>query len=226
MRVPSWDQGSVRWNEVECVTLQSVCLSDLKWTASTDWLCSTPCHCRTHLWPTTLLWNGIRRWDSPFPMLPTPWKIISHVKLLIVARFRGTSPSDRVSLCGLKHKTFKAVLYKHFHLLSTSVFHILSTSVFAAIELKNVKITPHSIKVLVGDTLYLNCSGETSYNGRINFTWGFPRMAVSNVSMLHFFLWAALFKAYDTALPFFRTITTMYLKKKAPLLWFFLWATP
>ncbi|KAG8003939.1 Vascular endothelial growth factor receptor kdr-like [Nibea albiflora] len=43
-------------------------------------------------------------------------------------------------------------------------------------ELKNVRITPErSVKVLVGDTLSLNCTGETSYNGRINFTWDFPR---------------------------------------------------
>ncbi|XP_076595500.1 vascular endothelial growth factor receptor kdr-like [Chaetodon auriga] len=41
--------------------------------------------------------------------------------------------------------------------------------------LKNVKITPDRVRVLVGDTLNLNCTGETTYNGRINFTWEFPR---------------------------------------------------
>ncbi|XP_042274439.1 vascular endothelial growth factor receptor kdr-like isoform X3 [Thunnus maccoyii] len=41
--------------------------------------------------------------------------------------------------------------------------------------LKNVKITPDRARVLVGDTLILNCTGETTYNGRINFTWDFPR---------------------------------------------------
>ncbi|XP_038554737.1 vascular endothelial growth factor receptor kdr-like [Micropterus salmoides] len=41
--------------------------------------------------------------------------------------------------------------------------------------LKNVKITPDRVRVLVGDTLILNCTGETTYNGRINFTWHFPR---------------------------------------------------
>ncbi|XP_028271700.1 vascular endothelial growth factor receptor kdr-like [Parambassis ranga] len=40
--------------------------------------------------------------------------------------------------------------------------------------LNNVRITPERVKVLVGDTLILNCSGETTYNGRINFTWDFP----------------------------------------------------
>uniref|UniRef100_A0A665XCL3 receptor protein-tyrosine kinase n=1 Tax=Echeneis naucrates TaxID=173247 RepID=A0A665XCL3_ECHNA len=41
--------------------------------------------------------------------------------------------------------------------------------------LNNVKITPERVRVLVGDTLLLNCTGETTYNGRINFTWDFPR---------------------------------------------------
>uniref|UniRef100_A0A1A8CTU0 receptor protein-tyrosine kinase n=2 Tax=Nothobranchius kadleci TaxID=1051664 RepID=A0A1A8CTU0_NOTKA len=40
--------------------------------------------------------------------------------------------------------------------------------------LKNVKITPEHTKVLVGHTLVLNCSGETTHNGRITFTWDFP----------------------------------------------------
>ncbi|XP_037531691.1 vascular endothelial growth factor receptor kdr-like [Nematolebias whitei] len=44
-----------------------------------------------------------------------------------------------------------------------------------ASNLKNVMITPDRVKVLVGDTLILNCSGETDSNGRINFTWDFPR---------------------------------------------------
>ncbi|KAM8732613.1 vascular endothelial growth factor receptor kdr-like [Acanthopagrus schlegelii] len=41
--------------------------------------------------------------------------------------------------------------------------------------LKNVKIDHERVRVLVGDTLVLNCTGETTYNGRINFTWEFPR---------------------------------------------------
>ncbi|KAG7465088.1 hypothetical protein MATL_G00172480 [Megalops atlanticus] len=40
--------------------------------------------------------------------------------------------------------------------------------------LRNVKITPTHTKLLVGDTLTLNCSGETTYNGRINFTYVRP----------------------------------------------------
>ncbi|XP_056131133.1 vascular endothelial growth factor receptor kdr-like isoform X2 [Lampris incognitus] len=43
--------------------------------------------------------------------------------------------------------------------------------------LKNLKITPDHVRLLVGNTLTLNCSGETTYNGRINFTWEFPKRA-------------------------------------------------
>ncbi|KAG7225783.1 hypothetical protein INR49_014434 [Caranx melampygus] len=41
--------------------------------------------------------------------------------------------------------------------------------------LKNVKITADRVTLLVGETLVLNCTGETTYNGRINFTWDFPK---------------------------------------------------
>ncbi|XP_038159897.1 vascular endothelial growth factor receptor kdr-like isoform X1 [Cyprinodon tularosa] len=40
--------------------------------------------------------------------------------------------------------------------------------------LKNVKITPKRVKVLVGDTLILNCRGQASLNGKIQFSWDFP----------------------------------------------------
>lgn len=50
---------------------------------------------------------------------------------------------------------------------------------FAALVLNNVKVTPDRVKLLVGDTLILNCTGETTHNGRINFTWDFPRKKVS-----------------------------------------------
>ncbi|XP_057205834.1 vascular endothelial growth factor receptor kdr-like [Triplophysa rosa] len=42
-------------------------------------------------------------------------------------------------------------------------------------ELKNVRLEPERPKVLVGDTLVLNCSGETTYNGRIHFEWQFNK---------------------------------------------------
>ncbi|XP_077387767.1 vascular endothelial growth factor receptor kdr-like isoform X2 [Festucalex cinctus] len=41
--------------------------------------------------------------------------------------------------------------------------------------LEDVTITPERVKVLVGDTLFLNCTGVTTYGERISFTWDFPR---------------------------------------------------
>ncbi|XP_013860694.1 vascular endothelial growth factor receptor kdr-like [Austrofundulus limnaeus] len=42
--------------------------------------------------------------------------------------------------------------------------------------LKNVKLTSDHVKLLAGDTLSLNCSGETGRNERIIFSWDFPRL--------------------------------------------------
>ncbi|XP_014857036.1 PREDICTED: vascular endothelial growth factor receptor kdr-like isoform X1 [Poecilia mexicana] len=42
-------------------------------------------------------------------------------------------------------------------------------------NINNLKVTPDHVKVLVGDTLVLNCSGETGPNGRIKFIWVFPK---------------------------------------------------
>ncbi|XP_061541991.1 vascular endothelial growth factor receptor kdr-like isoform X1 [Phycodurus eques] len=41
--------------------------------------------------------------------------------------------------------------------------------------LENVTITPERVRVLVGDTLFLNCTGVTTFGERISFTWDFPR---------------------------------------------------
>ncbi|RXN07406.1 vascular endothelial growth factor receptor kdr-like protein [Labeo rohita] len=48
-----------------------------------------------------------------------------------------------------------------------------------AVELKNIGIKPERPKVLVGDTLVLNCSAETSYNGRIDFKWEFHKARIN-----------------------------------------------
>lgn len=42
-------------------------------------------------------------------------------------------------------------------------------------DLNNVKITPDQVKLLVGESLFLNCTGETASNGLIEFTWDFPK---------------------------------------------------
>nr|XP_057909086.1 vascular endothelial growth factor receptor kdr-like [Doryrhamphus excisus]XP_057909093.1 vascular endothelial growth factor receptor kdr-like [Doryrhamphus excisus] len=41
--------------------------------------------------------------------------------------------------------------------------------------LDKVTVSPERVRVLVGDTLVLNCSGQTTFNERISFTWDFPR---------------------------------------------------
>ncbi|KAJ8351229.1 hypothetical protein SKAU_G00227050 [Synaphobranchus kaupii] len=46
-------------------------------------------------------------------------------------------------------------------------------------RLTNVRITPERVKLLIGDTLRLTCSGETTFNGRIGFTWSFPRRTLN-----------------------------------------------
>ncbi|XP_052005514.1 vascular endothelial growth factor receptor kdr-like [Xyrauchen texanus] len=45
--------------------------------------------------------------------------------------------------------------------------------------LENVRIEPEHTKVLVGDYLYLNCSGETTYNGRMEFEWQFHNSTIN-----------------------------------------------
>ncbi|KAJ8015680.1 hypothetical protein DPEC_G00028620 [Dallia pectoralis] len=47
-------------------------------------------------------------------------------------------------------------------------------------QLDKVKITPEETMLLVGETLVLNCSGETTYNGLINFTWEYPTPPVNH----------------------------------------------
>ncbi|XP_052011076.1 vascular endothelial growth factor receptor kdr-like [Xyrauchen texanus] len=41
--------------------------------------------------------------------------------------------------------------------------------------LQNVRIEPERVKVLVGDSLDLSCSGETTFNGRMEFEWQFHK---------------------------------------------------
>ncbi|XP_008324956.1 vascular endothelial growth factor receptor kdr-like isoform X2 [Cynoglossus semilaevis] len=107
---------------------------------------------------------------------------------------RTTSPDAVVTLIGWRTtghnnvtgmewdpKVGFRIPYKHYITLNCKTvingrsFHSLYYPYVQAKELKNVKITPDRIKVLVGDTLILNCTGETEYNGRINFTWEIPQ---------------------------------------------------
>ncbi|MCJ8734048.1 hypothetical protein PDJAM_G00230930 [Pangasius djambal] len=45
--------------------------------------------------------------------------------------------------------------------------------------LNNVRIAPEHPRVLVGDTLTLSCSADTTFNGRIQFDWKFPYNPIS-----------------------------------------------
>lgn len=72
------------------------------------------------------------------------------------------------------------VLFFFWYLLCTlhssyTCFHLV------ALVLENVKITPDRVKILVGETLVLNCTGETTFNGRLQLDWDFPRAKVSHI---------------------------------------------
>ncbi|XP_047440846.1 vascular endothelial growth factor receptor kdr-like [Mugil cephalus] len=137
--------------------------------------------------------------EQPFvnPQTRTPdfLGIFRH-ETSIVIPCRTTSPHAAVTLTGdphlseevLKEKVWDpevgyripygpAVFYRLFT-CSTAVngreFRLSYIPQRQSLVLNNVKITPNRVRLLVGQTLVLNCSGETTYNGRINFTWDFP----------------------------------------------------
>ncbi|KAM3612979.1 uncharacterized protein V6R79_018245 [Siganus canaliculatus] len=138
--------------------------------------------------------------ERPFVDLhdPTPdvLGIYRHESSLVVP-CRTSSPDARVTLTGfpaLSDKIVKEMVwdpkvgfkipygpYVVYSLLTcrTEVngreFKSMYIPTRQTLVLNNVKITPDRVRVLVGDTLILNCTGETTYNGRINFTWDFPR---------------------------------------------------
>lgn len=137
--------------------------------------------------------------EQPFvkPCYPTPevLGIYRHETSLVVP-CRTTSPDIAVSLTGLPPLSQEAIQetvwdpkvgftipygpYNMYSILTCNT--VVNGQEFQStyfpqrltLHLDNVKITPERIRVLVGDTLVLNCSGETTYNGRLNFTWDFP----------------------------------------------------
>ncbi|TRY97973.1 hypothetical protein DNTS_000300 [Danionella cerebrum] len=114
---------------------------------------------------------------------------------------RTTSPNQHVTLETMNpvpdhlkskvewdpKKGFKVPLEPHdsYHMIKclTRVGSTEISSVYIllrfTLELKNIAITPERAKVLVGDTLILNCTAETSYNGRIEFEWLFHKRQIS-----------------------------------------------
>ncbi|XP_076877253.1 vascular endothelial growth factor receptor kdr-like [Brachyhypopomus gauderio] len=51
-------------------------------------------------------------------------------------------------------------------------------------KLVNVRIAPQHPRVLVGDTLVLNCTGETTYNGKVDFEWDFPGKPINRTFLV------------------------------------------
>uniref|UniRef100_A0A0S7F435 Platelet-derived growth factor receptor-like protein n=1 Tax=Poeciliopsis prolifica TaxID=188132 RepID=A0A0S7F435_9TELE len=138
---------------------------------------------------------------QPFvePHTPTPLILsIYGEETLLVVPCRTTSPDAVVRLIAyppLSRETDKEkvwdpkvgfkIPYTYYTLLtcSTEVGGIQFQSSYIphrfSKDINDLKVTPDRVKVLVGDTLVLNCSGETRPNGRIRFTWDFPKLKVS-----------------------------------------------
>uniref|UniRef100_A0A3Q3VUQ2 receptor protein-tyrosine kinase n=1 Tax=Mola mola TaxID=94237 RepID=A0A3Q3VUQ2_MOLML len=138
--------------------------------------------------------------ERPFvePHNSTPYILgIYRQETSLVVPCRTSSPDTIVSLTGVPHiseKITKEMVWDpkvgfKIPYSSETTYSMLtcdatingqrSKSVYIPIRrtlvLNNVKVTPDRVKLLVGDTLILNCTGETTHNGRINFTWDFPR---------------------------------------------------
>ncbi|KAM9356682.1 vascular endothelial growth factor receptor kdr-like [Symphorus nematophorus] len=138
--------------------------------------------------------------EQPFvePHYPTPYilGIYRHESRLVVP-CRTSSPDTRVTLRGVPPLSEEIVKkmkwdskvgfeipygpYTVYSMITCNTvvngqeFKSLYIPKRQTLVLNNVKITPDRVRVLVGETLVLNCTGETTYNGRINFTWEFPR---------------------------------------------------
>uniref|UniRef100_A0A8C4HPV6 receptor protein-tyrosine kinase n=1 Tax=Dicentrarchus labrax TaxID=13489 RepID=A0A8C4HPV6_DICLA len=141
-------------NEVECITLQSVWLTDQCHQMGTD--------------KTSLLYS------LSLQLPPLSDKIVNEMVWDSKVGFRipyGPYTSYSMLTCntmvkGSEHKSMYIPMRP-----SESVVFL---------------ITPDRVRLLVGDTLILNCTGETTYNGRINFTWDFPRknaLVLPNITM-------------------------------------------
>ncbi|XP_072251611.1 vascular endothelial growth factor receptor kdr-like isoform X2 [Leuresthes tenuis] len=149
---------------------------------------------------TTSTYVFVQDPEQPFvePWYPTPYilGIYRHETSLVIP-CRTSSPHAVVNLTGNMHSSEKInkemvwdpkvgfrIPYGPFTMYSLLTCNtVVSGRQFQSIyipqrqtlSLKNVTVTPERVKVLVGDNVVLNCSGVTTYNGRINFTWEFPR---------------------------------------------------
>ncbi|XP_027864871.1 vascular endothelial growth factor receptor kdr-like isoform X1 [Xiphophorus couchianus] len=131
---------------------------------------------------------------EPHTLTPLILSIYQHDTSLVVP-CRTTSPDAVVRLRAnpnLSRETDKEkvwdpkvgfkIPYAYYELLTCSTevggihFHSSYIPRKFSTDVNDLKVTPDRVKVLVGDTLVLNCSGETSPNGRIKFTWDFPKL--------------------------------------------------
>uniref|UniRef100_A0A667YK12 receptor protein-tyrosine kinase n=1 Tax=Myripristis murdjan TaxID=586833 RepID=A0A667YK12_9TELE len=116
---------------------------------------------------------------------------ISRDETSIVVPCRTSSPDTNVSLTGVRWDpevgfTIPYGPYTTYYFL-TCVTKVNGSEVTSTYiphrwenKLKKVTITPSRIRVLVGSNFTLNCTGESTYNGRINFTWEFPKRIVKH----------------------------------------------
>uniref|UniRef100_A0A3B4AYX6 receptor protein-tyrosine kinase n=1 Tax=Periophthalmus magnuspinnatus TaxID=409849 RepID=A0A3B4AYX6_9GOBI len=125
---------------------------------------------------------------EPFPAIPFAiWTLRNETSLTIPCR--TSSPDAVVTLSSVSSNIFEEMkwdpkvgfkipygrdAYYDWITCHTEVNGHIFTPI-----LQNVKITPDHVKLLAGDLLVLNCTGETSSSVRINFTWDFPRKTVS-----------------------------------------------
>lgn len=85
----------------------------------------------------------------------------------------------------LRNYLLKSVIknYKSFFHDITWIHVDTSCSWCLATDLKNIAIKPERPRVVVGDSLILNCSAETTYNGYLDFKWQLPKGQVSYQEM-------------------------------------------
>ncbi|KAM9849678.1 vascular endothelial growth factor receptor kdr-like [Aulostomus maculatus] len=133
---------------------------------------------------------------EPYPRSPHGLSIFRHETSLIIPCYTS-SPDFVVSVkanpafsekvlkeiewnpkVGFKIPYGPTTMYYLFHcttVVNGSEFSSLYIPNRQTFVLKNVRITKERVNVLVRDTLKINCTGETTYNGGIDFTWDFPK---------------------------------------------------
>ncbi|XP_041111887.1 vascular endothelial growth factor receptor kdr-like [Polyodon spathula] len=134
--------------------------------------------------------------ENPFvePHIHSPQSLLIETgNTELVVPCRVTSPDLRVTLTTLPSNAFESLDAqwdpKIGFTLSSDVFkilicttnvkgketHTLYMPVKIAPDFHNLKMEPTRVTLLAGDTLSINCSAQTTYNGRIELQWDYPR---------------------------------------------------